>query len=166
MNYDELVAAALPWHEAGHAVLAERLGFTVSWVTLDRGDGAGAAAIAWPTWLTDGSVRCPNLRQTRIVHRCMMVFLAGEVAEQIHTGIIVPDGKSDSDECYELAVQFFGTSATEAAALIRRLVRRTRAALRKEHTSAAVYGVAENLRRLGTLSGEQVREIIHAVDAL
>ena len=68
----ELQAYATAIHEAGHAVVAEAVGFTVVSVTMDRGDGTPychyrAPALSlrtWRTWPSSSRARLPRRRSS------------------------------------------------------------------------------------------------------
>lgn len=148
------------YHEAGHALLAIRVGAAVHSVTItpDRDDGPERHAdicIHWP----------PDRFSTRELHeKLVLVALAGPVAEMIYRGEpyhpgFVAEWASDWQMAWEAAGHLDTNERQRLTRLEQSTVQLYRM-LNREENWAALAAIADHLLAYETLEGETVEEIV------
>lgn len=138
-------------HEAGHAVVAERLGVPVKQIEYQN--------------LNDGAV---DIEDSTDHEKMAMIALGGLVAEALFVGSVDPDTQDQSsDDCdlpkarqhIELA---FGPDDVDGH--VDRLRTRTAGVLSWPKTEVLVHALAEAIVRSRGLDGEQVRRLIAEIE--
>lgn len=153
MTQDEEAA----YHEAGHAVMALRLGMLIEYVDINRGPGAqvgGTRLLQDPGPLAppDGSV---NLKM-------VMFSVAGAIAEELVTGVgYGSDGQNKSD--HEQAVEWASRGGELLEGPATRATRERSWAQAESELKAHwswVVAVAETLRVRKRLTGSEVLSLL------
>jgi ATP-dependent Zn protease len=154
---------ATAYHEAGHAVVADRLGYGFSTVSIipDADDAThGRIVFSCPVLASDPNLGL-TLRQEERVRNNIVVTLAGGIAEERFCGKptdeITLGTQSDRDSVTDLAFRMAGSTA-ECQALLDWLA--TRADNIVTHRWPQIEAVAAALVERRRLSGTEARLII------
>ncbi len=148
------------YHEAGHALVAVRVGARVRSVTIepDWDDGPERHAdtqVEWPLDLFD---------ETEIEEKSVLVALAGPVAEMIHTGDpyhpgIVGEWSADWKLAWGASARRFPGERQRLDHLEKTTFELYRS-LNRDDAWAALAAVADALLAHDTLDGDDVEEIV------
>jgi hypothetical protein len=148
---------ATAYHEAGHAVVAFKLGIRLhrDGVTIEDGEGYSGLCATKPRLQGDISADAPERMKTR-AERQVMVFLAGLEAQRKHRVSSVRSYHAHGD--YLHAVDYlspFSESMEEVNAWLRLLMIRTMDIMNSEVWWGAIEGLARMLMEKRTLSGRE-----------
>ena len=150
------------YHEAGHAVQAERLGVRFTRVTI-RSEGDSLGCVSLCDWMPNGDDLAATVEGRDGMERDMMVSLAGQAAERRKMGRASRHGWSgDRDSVVELALRFAGTGE-QATVYVRWLELRVRDFISSPLGWSWVDAVARELLERETLTEDEVKAAMTAV---
>lgn len=160
MSDDELEAVA--YHEAGHAVMAIRLGGEIVSVTVDpdRDDGPARTGDARTRW------RRPAPDRAAAAERDLLVAIAGPVAEMHYRGetphpAVVAEWSADWATAVA-AAEGLGLTAAKRDALLTRVVAEVHGVFGEDRLWSATAAVADLLLAHETLEDDDVRDAVEA----
>jgi hypothetical protein len=153
---DELVC----YHEAGHVVMAFYLGGRVSSATIepDRDDGPrldGGVQVVWPV---------SRLSDRELMEKCLLVALAGPVAEMIHSGNpyhpgFIEEWKQDWQSAWD-AAKLLARDDRRRLTLLEETTAELYRLFSKDRLWQAIAALADELSAHETLDEEQIVEIV------
>lgn len=153
--------SATAYHEAGHAVMAWKLGIALKKVTIvPDEDSAGSC---YHAKIVRGRYpECDDSPHTRIrMEKLAMVSLAGPVAQRLYSPRSIRHSHSSSDRKKARDVAFcVNDSAETATAFLKWLDLRVQQILRSPVWTLVLQALAEELLRCETLSGREASELI------
>jgi hypothetical protein len=146
-------------HESSHIIVARQLSMPVEGVRIGR-HGHSVAAIAsveqiYDRWLRDGDYRGGDMRAATSAK--LMICLAGDLGELIHTDVKPDDNNGDARMIATLRRQFNISDAR-----MQRLERRTKRLL-LDHFEEVIY-IAAWLKQYDHLSGENIDLLLKAAE--
>ena len=148
------------YHEAGHAFMAYYVGGRVREVTIEpENDDESFRRYG------DIRVELSNEQNTQrdIVEKCILVALAGPVAESIYRGeplhpAFVSEWRSDWQTAWRLAEPLIADEQKRLQ-FLERLIPDLRAVIDAEYSWAAVSAIADHLLAYDLMEGDEVEEI-------
>jgi ATP-dependent Zn protease len=151
---------ALAHHEAGHAVMAFRLGRGATKVSIIKDEVSLGRLI--PTKLTSFHPDIETDRRTRWrVEQSIRIYLAGPIAEEIYTGKTnIVGASSDNGSAADLALSWCGPEDV-ASAFLRWLHLDTAAELNVPFVWAAVEALAEELLEKNEIGWRAARRVMN-----
>lgn len=155
--------AAVAYHEAGHAVMAVYCRMGLGSVSIIPGEGFLGVC---KTSKQPSLAKCDHVSSTEIDRRLnkkIMVAVAGDVAESLHSGKKNPSYAKSKDlaQAFGMANRICGDEE-EAYALVDYLTISTRNVLRMESYWDAVTALAKELLEKKKVSGRKAKAIIES----
>lgn len=148
------------YHEAGHALMAVKLGIKVEQITIepDNDDGPqrfGDVQLSWNMASTDDE---------HYLKSVIMVCLSGPVAEMIYSGDpyhpgFVPEWSQDWKHAWSAAASFF-PDKQDRLRFLEQTTMELHHYLSRNAIWAAIAGISDELLAHETIEGEQVEDVV------
>jgi hypothetical protein len=159
----EVTDEATAYHEAGHAVMAVKLGQQFEYVTLKESDDS-LGHIFYGEWMAEPDFDFDSAHHRDELYRRTCVILAGAAAESDYTGGSEVDSAGatgDREGAIDFAFQA-GMQAEETEAWINWIWVRMRRLVQAPTVRTAIIDVATALRRDKTLTHAQCAQLCNA----